>query len=77
VVNPHIGALADALASVTVVGADLTWADALATAAVAKGIDAPGWLDTVADHEAYVIGVGGHVWWTDGFARYAPALHPG
>jgi len=28
----------------------------------------------LADHEAYVVEAGGHAWWTDGFARHAPAL---
>ena len=58
----------------TVVGPELTLTDAYATAAVAMGLDAPPWLDRLADHEAYVIDAGGHVWWTQGFARYAPAL---
>ena len=65
---------ADALASVTVVGPDLTFTDAYATAALAMGLDAPEWLATLREHDAYVIDAGGHVWWTEGFARYAPAL---
>jgi thiamine biosynthesis lipoprotein len=65
---------ADALASVTIVGPDLTLTDAYATAALAMGLDAPAWLRTLADHEAYVIDAGGHVWWTEGFARFAPGL---
>jgi len=74
VVDPHRGRPADALASVTVVGADLAVTDAYATAAVAMGLDAPAWLRDLADHEAFVIDAGGHAWWTDGFARHAPAL---
>ena len=74
VINPLTGRPADALASVTVVGPDLTVTDALATAAVAMGLDAPRWLETLPDHDAYVIDGGGHVWWTAGFATYAPAL---
>jgi len=74
VTDPLRGRPADALASVTVVGPDLTWADAYATTALAMGLDAPSWLADLDYHEAYVIDAGGHVWWTDGFARYAPAL---
>jgi thiamine biosynthesis lipoprotein len=77
VIDPHTGRPADALASVTVVGPDLTAADAYATAAVAMGLDAPAWLAELAelaDHEAYVVDAGGHVWWSDGFTRYAPHL---
>ena len=74
VTDPHTGRPVDALASVTVVGPDLTYTDAYATAAFAMGLDAPEWLAALPDHEAYVIDAGGHVWWTDGFPRYAPGL---
>jgi thiamine biosynthesis lipoprotein len=74
VIDPLRGRPADALASVTVVGPDLTWADAHATTALAMGLDAPEWLEELAGHEAYLIDAGGHVWWTEGFGRYAPAL---
>jgi len=74
VLNPLTGCPAAALASVTVVGPELAATDAYATAALAMGLDAPIWLDTLQDHEAYVIDAGSHVWWTAGFARHAPAL---
>jgi FAD:protein FMN transferase len=74
VIDPHTRRPAAALASVTVVGPELTLTDAYATAAVAMGLDAPKWLDSLDDHDAYVIDAGGHVWWTAGFARHAPAL---
>jgi thiamine biosynthesis lipoprotein len=74
VFDPHTRRAATALASVTLVGADLTVTDAFATAALAMGLDAPGWLAGLDEHEAYVIDAGGHVWWTAGFPRYAPAL---
>jgi thiamine biosynthesis lipoprotein len=74
VLDPHTGQPATALASVTVVGADLTLADGYATAAVAMGRDAPGWLRRLVGFEAYVVDAGGHAWWTDGFTRYASAL---
>ena len=44
VVDPRTGATPRALASVTVVAADLTWADIDATAAFALGADGPAWL---------------------------------
>ena len=74
VVDPIRRRPAAALASVTVVGPELTMTDCFATAALAMGLDAPQWLDRLEDHDAYVIDAGGHVWWTTGFARYAPAL---
>lgn len=77
VVDPRSGRPAVDLASVTVVGDDLTLADGYATAAVAKGLDAPDWLATLAEttgYRAYVIDAGDHVWWTTGFGQYAPAL---
>jgi thiamine biosynthesis lipoprotein len=74
VIDPHTGCPAAALASVTVVGPELTMTDSFATAALAMGVDAPAWLETLEDHEAYLIDAGGHVWWTAGFTRHAPAL---
>jgi thiamine biosynthesis lipoprotein len=74
VFDPHTGRPASALASVTVVGPDLTYTDAYATAALAMGPGAPAWLDTLADHEAYVVDAGGGAWWTAGFGRFAPDL---
>lgn len=74
VLDPAARRPATALASVTVVGPELSLTDAYATAALAKGLDAPGWLDSLDGHEAYVIDAGGHVWWTAGFPRHAPAL---
>jgi thiamine biosynthesis lipoprotein len=67
VFDPHTFLPADELASVTVVGPDLTFADAYATAALARGRAAPAWLETLAGHEAYVVDAGGHVWSTPGF----------
>ena len=74
ITDPRTGRLAAALASVTIVGPDLALADAFATAAFAMGLEAPAWLGALAGYEAYVIDAGGHVWWTDGFPRYAPVL---
>ena len=74
VLDPTTGLPAAALASVTIVGPELALTDAYATAALAMGFAAPAWLETLVEHEAYVIDSGGHVWWTPGFARYAAAL---
>ena len=65
------------LVSVTIVGRDLTYADAYATAAFAMGIRCRDWLPGLRDHEAYVIDGTGHAWWTDGMPRFAKALVSG
>ena len=74
VYDPHTGASATELASVTIVGPDLTYADAYATAAFAMGVGCREWLETLRGHEAYVIDASGSAWWTDGMAAYAPML---
>ncbi len=74
VFDPHTFLPADALASVTVVGPDLTFADAYATAALARGLAAPAWLETLAGHEAYLVDATGMAWWTAGFAALSPAV---
>jgi thiamine biosynthesis lipoprotein len=75
VVNPHTGRPATALASVTVVGPDLTWADAHATAAVARGSGARAWLAGLGDYEAIGITAEGLPWWTPGFPAYGVVPH--
>ncbi len=70
VFDPHTFRPADQLASVTVVGPDLTFADAYATAALARGLAAPAWLETLAGHEAYLVDNDGNAWWTPGFAAF-------
>jgi thiamine biosynthesis lipoprotein len=67
IVDPHTGAAASSLASVTVVGRHLTRADAYATAAIAKGADALAWLERLPGHEALVVDSAG-VHETRGFA---------
>jgi len=62
VLDPHTGLAAVDLASVTVVGPDLTRSDAYATAALAMGMDAPEWLARLPGHEAVVVDAGGHMW---------------
>jgi len=75
VYDPHTQTPAAELASVTIVGPDLAYADAYATAAFAMGLRCRDWLPTLAGHEAYVIDSGGYAWWTDGMPDYAPSLN--
>jgi thiamine biosynthesis lipoprotein len=70
VLDPHRGQPATALAAVTVIGRELVWSDAYATAALAMGTNAPTWLEALPDHEAYVIDAEGHSWRSSGFDRY-------
>jgi thiamine biosynthesis lipoprotein len=67
VIDPTSGCPATELASVTVVGRQLTTADAYATAALAMGHRAPGWLARLSGHEALVVGPDGLGWATPGF----------
>lgn len=69
VLDPYTGRPADELASVTIVGPDLTTADAYATAAFAMGAEAPAWLSKLTGYEAQVITPEGSGWWTPGFAQ--------
>jgi FAD:protein FMN transferase len=69
VFDPFTGRAALDLASVTVVGPDVTTADAYATAALAMGLTAPAWLDRLDGYDAWVVDAAGYCWWNDGFAR--------
>jgi thiamine biosynthesis lipoprotein len=75
VVDPFTGRAVDALASVTVVGADLTRSDAYATAAVAMGMPAREWLESLDGYEAFAIASDGDTWRTSGF-RFAAGDTP-
>ena len=55
------------LVSVTVVGPELTSADAYATAALAMGPQALAWLDGLAGYEAELVSARGEGWCTAGF----------
>jgi thiamine biosynthesis lipoprotein len=70
VYDPHTGRPVLELASVTMIGDSLADTDAYATAALAMGVDAPGWLAGLSGYEALVIDSGGFQWTTDGFDRY-------
>jgi thiamine biosynthesis lipoprotein len=72
VLDPHTGRPATALAAITVVGPNLTWADAYATAAVAMGEQAFGWLCTLDGHEGLVIATDGTRCQTPGFPSFPP-----
>jgi FAD:protein FMN transferase len=67
VFDPHRREPADQLASVTVVGPSLTWADGYATAALAMGLAAPDWLAGLDGYQALVVDTHGGAWWTPGF----------
>jgi FAD:protein FMN transferase len=75
VVDPHTRRPVVDVAAVTVVGPELTLADAYATAALAMGTTAPAWLDSLVDYEALVIDAGGRGWETSGFDRYRHPVH--
>ena len=61
IVSPRTGAPAGDLATVSVAGPSLMWADVYATAAFARGPDCVGWLATLPDHTWLVVGLDGAV----------------
>ena len=67
VLNPFNGKPATELVSATVIGPDLTVADAYATGALAMGVQAPAWLDRLNGYQALVIGPDGRGWSTRGW----------
>lgn len=56
ITNPHTGTPATALASATIAGPSLTYADAYATAAFAMGPTARSWVERQDGYEALLIG---------------------
>jgi thiamine biosynthesis lipoprotein len=71
IVDPRTGLPATALASVSLVGRDLTTVDALATAAFVMGESAREWVeDGLAGIEAFAVTADGRTWWTTGFPHY-------
>jgi FAD:protein FMN transferase len=66
VVEPRTGAAPRELASLTVVGPSLTWADAYATAGFTMGLDGAGWVASHPGYEAYAITAEGRTAWTPG-----------
>lgn len=70
VVDPYTRRPATTFASVTVVGPDLTVADAYATAAMAMGERALTWLTACPRYEAFFVDNAGDCYRTPGFGRY-------
>lgn len=72
IVDPHRGAPAAGLASLTVVGPRLAWVDACATAAFAMGLDRGlAWIENEPGLEALAVTPSGRTRQTTGFARWA------
>jgi FAD:protein FMN transferase len=67
IIDPHTGLPARGLASVTVIGPSLTWADVYATAAVARGAAAVTWLAGIPGYEALLVGDDGGLFATPGW----------
>jgi thiamine biosynthesis lipoprotein len=67
IVDPHTGAAAVGLRSVTVVGPSLTRADGYATGAFARGNSAVVWLDRLAGYEALLVTADGGLLATTGW----------
>jgi FAD:protein FMN transferase len=70
IVDPHTGLPPDGILSVTVVGTDIAYADAYATAAYAMGARAAEWCAQLAGYEAMVILADDAVLSTPGLARF-------
>jgi thiamine biosynthesis lipoprotein len=69
--DPHTGAAAKGPASVTVVGSDIAWTDAAATAAFAMGARGAEWLARQPGLECYVIGHDEQASFTPGLVQYS------
>ena len=61
IVDPHTGRTTALLASVSVIGPDLLWADVYATAAFARGPGCLQWLRTLPEHAWLVVDLDGRV----------------
>jgi thiamine biosynthesis lipoprotein len=75
--DPRNRRRASHLAQVTVIGPSLTWADGYATAAMALGAQAYGWLNALAGRTGYQALTIDHrtgVWWTPGMPGHLPSL---
>lgn len=69
IIDPITGQLATDLASVTIVGDDLTRVDAMATAAFAMGARCRDWLEGLPDFSALVVSSDGATWVNNGRDR--------
>lgn len=70
-VDPRTGRPADGLASMTVVGPSLTWADVLATAAFVHGTGAVGWLARFPGYHGVSVDHSGRLTASDGMVLAA------
>ena len=61
ITDPATGAASDGLASATIIGPELTWADVYATAAFVKGPGALAWIATLDDHAGVLVATDGAV----------------
>lgn len=68
VLDPYTGRPAEGLASVTLVGDDLTWTDAFATAALAMGARCRRWISELEGYEGLVVDSTGQQWRSAGWA---------
>ena len=68
--DPRTGQAAKGLKGFSVVGPDLTWADAYATAGFVMGRDGLGWVDQRPGYGALAITNDDQVLWTSGADRY-------
>lgn len=64
IVDPRTGAVPSALLSMTVVGPDLAWADAYATAAFVMGLEGLAWVHAHPGYGALAITASSQVIWT-------------
>jgi FAD:protein FMN transferase len=67
IINPKTGEPADHFTSVTIIAPTLIEADALATAAFARGATAVAWVEHLAGVEGLFATRTGRVGWTSGF----------
>jgi thiamine biosynthesis lipoprotein len=72
VLDPHTGRPATGLASLTLVGAELTRTDAYATAAFAMGAGARSWVAGLHGYQALAVTPDGRAWRTPGFPAAIP-----
>jgi thiamine biosynthesis lipoprotein len=76
VLDPYTGRPADRLASVTLVGDDLTWVDAYATAGLAMGQRCRDWITGLAGIEGLVVDLAGDAWTSPGWASRTGSSQP-
>jgi thiamine biosynthesis lipoprotein len=70
IIDPRTQRPPDELTSVTVVGPDLTFADAYATAVYVMGIDGLRWLESATEYDGFAITPDAVTYSTSGFGRY-------